>query len=122
VALARDRHQHRSWRSARTTTPVWQQTVQAFAGVCSAPLIDISDISGNVLWEIEEVTHRFGPRCLFVGRRDRVAWLADPPSGLSTDEEGLLQLLDGHEVLAYMTDQPGVRRFARSLRAKLRDQ
>lgn len=73
-----------------------------------------------MLWEIEELTRRFGSRSLFVGRHDRVAWLADSSAANPrSDEERLLRLLDGHEVLAYTTDQPGVRRFARSLRAKL---
>ena len=33
--------------------------------------------------------------------------------------ERLLRLLDGREVLAYMTNRRGMRRFARALRAKL---
>lgn len=104
----------------RVANPVWRQTVRGFAGVCSAPLIDLSDVSENVLWEIEELTHRFGHRCLLVGRHDRVAWLADPPAvRAGSTEERLLQLLDGHEVLAYTTDWRGIRRFARSLRARL---
>jgi len=103
----------------RVATPVWRQTVSRFAEVCSAPLIDLSDVSENVFWEIEELTRRFGPRCLLVGRHDRVAWLADPPPGLGSDQERLLRLIEGHEVLAYTTDRRGIRRFARSLRAKL---
>jgi len=106
----------------KVATPVWRQTVTGFAAVCSTPLIDLSDVSENVLWEIEEMTRRFGPRCLFVGRHDRVAWLADPPTaGLGPSETRLLRLLDGHQVLAYTTDWRGRRRFARSLRAKLLD-
>ena len=103
----------------RVANPVWRQTVEGFAAVCSAPLIDLSDVSENVFWEIEELTRRFGPRCLLVGRHDRVAWLADPPLGLGSDEQRLLRLIEGHEVLAYTTDRRGIRRFARSLRAKL---
>jgi hypothetical protein len=104
----------------RVATPVWQETVRGFAEVSSAPLIDLSDVSENVLWEIEELTRRFGPRCLLVGRHDRVAQLADPVSPApGSPEERLLRLLDGHEVLAYTTDRRGMRRFARSLRARL---
>ena len=103
----------------RVATPVWQQTVKGFAAVCSTSLIDLSDVSEHVLWEIEEMTRKFGPRCLFVGRYDRVAWLADPPARLGSDEQRLLRLVDGHEVLAYTTDRRGIRRFARSLRANL---
>ena len=104
----------------RVATRVWRQTVEGFAAVCSAPLIDLSDVSENVLWEIEEMTRRFGPRCLFVGRHDLVLWLADSPTaGLGSKEKRLLRLLDGDEVLAYTTDWRGMRRFARSLRSKL---
>ena len=98
---------------------VWQQTVEGFAAVCSALLIDLSDVSENVLWEVEAMTRSFGRRCLFVGQHDRVAWLADPPPGLGAAEERLLRLVDGHQVLAYTTDRTGTRRFARSLRASL---
>lgn len=104
----------------RVATPVWRQTVEGFAAVCSAPLIDLSDVSENVLWEIEEMIRRFGPRCLLVGRHDLVAWLADSPAaGLEPKDERLVRLLDGYEVLAYTTDWRGIRRFARSLRSKL---
>ena len=104
----------------RVSTPVWRQTVEGFAAACSAPLIDLSDVSQNVLWEIEEMIRRFGPRCLFVGRHDLVVWLADSLAvGLGPKEKRLLRLLDGYEVLAYTTDWRGVRRFARSLRSKL---
>ncbi len=51
-------------------------------GLCSGllyVLIDLSDVSENVLWEIEEMTRGFGQKCVFVGRHDLVAWLADPP-------------------------------------------
>ena len=62
----------------------------------------------------------FGERCLLVGRHDQVGWLADPPAARpGSDEERLLRLLDGHEVLAYTTDRRGMRRFARALRARL---
>jgi hypothetical protein len=91
-----------------------------FAAVSSAPLLDLSDVSENVLWEIEELTRMFGARCLLVGRHDRVARFAaaETPQAGSLDER-LLRLLDGHEVLAYTTDRRGMRRFARALRARL---
>ena len=106
----------------RVATPVWQETVSGLAQVSSVPLIDLSDPTENVLWELEELTHRFGPRCLIVGQHDRVARLADT-SGVA-DEPGSLDnrlraLLDGHEILAYTTDRRGLRRFSRALRGRL---
>ena len=76
----------------------------------------------NLLWEIQSLTDRPGSRCVFVGQSNRVAGLtgsptnAQPPGSLA---ERLLNLLEGREVLAYVTGRRGLRRFARALRARL---
>jgi hypothetical protein len=101
---------------------VWRQTVRRLASAGSLTIIDVSEPTENLLWEIQELTERSGPRCVFVGQSDRVSGLTvssgnAPPSG--TLNERLLSLLDGREVLAYMTNRRGMRRFARALRTKL---
>ena len=105
----------------RVATPVWQETVSRLADVSAVSLIDLSDPTENVLWELEELTRRFGPRCLIVGQRERVARFADPAETAAPGslDERLRALLDGQEVLAYTTDRRGMRRFARALRGKL---
>jgi hypothetical protein len=95
---------------------VWQLAVGGLAAVSAVPLIDVSEPSENVLWEIEQMTHRFGPRCVFVGDYDRVSKLTSPAAAksmLARQQE----LLHGHRVLAYTNDERGVDAFARALLA-----
>jgi hypothetical protein len=92
------------------------------ASLSSLPLIDISEPTENVLWELEELTRHFGDKCILIGHYDQVAALTPFPSGdlsVSPIQRRLADLLDGREVLAYTTDQRGLKRFARSLRGLL---
>jgi hypothetical protein len=105
----------------KVDSSVWKQTVSSLASLTSVPLIDVSEPTENLLWEIQELTGQFGARCVFVGHYDRVRRLAadaeEAPS-LEGLNDRLSILLDGQEVLAYTTDRQGMRRFARALRAK----
>jgi hypothetical protein len=89
----------------------------------SVALIDISEPSANLLWEVEELTLRTKTPCVFIGEHDRVAPLGD--DGVRSNAElsfpQLALLLGEHEVLAYTTDRAGQRRFARALRGKLQE-
>ena len=106
----------------RVASEVWRQTVMRLSSAGSLTIIDVSEPTENLLWEIQELTERSGPRCVFVGQSDRVARLTassdDVPPPRPIDER-LLRLLDGREVLAYITNRRGMRRFARALRARL---
>ena len=106
----------------RVASEVWQQMVMRLASAGSLTIIDVSEPTENLLWEIQALTEQFGPRCVFVGKSDRVAALTGssetvPPRGPIV--ERLQRLLDGREVLAYMTNRRGMRRFARALRSRL---
>ncbi len=106
----------------KVASSVWQLTVLSLASVTWVPLIDVSEPTENLLWEIQELSGQFGSRWVLVGHYDRVRQLAAdakeaPSPGAFIDR--LLILLDGQEVLAYTTDQPGIKRFARALQAKL---
>ena len=106
----------------RVESHVWQHAVSELASFSSLPLIDISEPTENVLWELEALTKRFGDKCVLVGHYDRVAALAALPPGersAPTVQRRLADLLHGREVLAYTTDRPGLKRFARSLRGML---
>lgn len=106
----------------RVSSPVWQATVSRLASVAAVPLIDVSVPTENLLWELEELTGRFGSRCLVVGEHDRVVQLVRTSASSARTaavDARLLSLIDGSEVLAYTTDRRGMRRFARALRAKL---
>lgn len=99
----------------------WKRTVQQLASVSSASLIDVSEPTENLLWEIHELTG-LRSRCVLVGQYDRVRYLAGgaEEAWLAGALNGRLSiLLDGQEVLAYTTDRHGMRRFARALRAEL---
>jgi len=106
----------------RVASPVWQEAVTELASVSSLPLIDISEPTANVLWELETLTTRFGDRCVVIGNHEQVAALAGLPSdapGSTAVERRLARLLDGREVLVYTTDRHGLKRFARALRGLL---
>ena len=106
----------------RVASPVWQRAVTELAAVSSLPLIDVSEPTENVLWEIEELIRRFGARCVFVGEHDRVSALAALAGGGGVQgsvEQRIARLLEGREILAYTTDARGLKRFARALRGLL---
>jgi len=84
-------------------------------------VVDVSEPTENVLWEIQNMLPQFGPRCVLIGHYDAVCRLAtsDPPAPRGVTAGHLASLLDGREVLAYTNDEQGMRRFARALRANL---
>jgi hypothetical protein len=102
----------------RVDSSVWQQTVNGVASVADVPLIDISEPTENVLWEIEQLNARFGPRCVFVGEYPRVVHLGTP-APTDPGAQQVQRLLDGRTILAYTTDDAGTRRFTRALLATL---
>ena len=104
----------------RVATAVWQEAVRELAAVATLPLIDISEPTDNVVWEIVELLQRFGHDCIFIGQHERVRQLATAPARAPAPADAKLrELLAGREVLAYTTDDPGLRRFARALRGTL---
>jgi hypothetical protein len=82
-------------------------------------LIDISEPTENVLWELEELIARHDGKYVFIGHYTRALALASSDPGLTSVERRLAALLAGQEVLAYTTDRQGLKRFARALRDKL---
>jgi hypothetical protein len=106
----------------RVASHVWQHAVTELAALSSLPLIDISEPTENVLWEFEELTKRFGDKCVIIGQHDRVAafaTLSDRERGSTSVEGRLADLLKGREVLAYSVDSRGLKRFAKALRGML---
>ena len=105
----------------RVDSSIWHETVSRFARKASVALIDISEPSPHLLWEVEELTLRTKTPCVFIGEYARVAPLADDDvrSNAELSFPQLALLLGEHEVLAYTTDGAGQRRFARALRGKL---
>jgi hypothetical protein len=96
---------------------VWQQTVSELADVCAVPLIDISEPTESLMWEIEELTRRFGDRCVFIGAYDRLQELIDHDG--DDRMRRLSTLLDGRRVVAYTPEGRNTRRFVRALSSTL---
>ena len=71
------------------SSAIWQETVTGIAELCAIPLIDISEPTENVLWEVEELVRRFGDRCVFIGAYEQTAGAHDtragPPDGAALD-------------------------------------
>ena len=102
----------------RVATPQWQRVVRSLAARAAVILIDVSEPTENLLWEIETLRREVPAPWVLVGRRDRLETLvrgADGQVGRS-----LARHLDGHEALAYQEeDRRSMKRFARALRNRL---
>jgi F0F1-type ATP synthase assembly protein I len=98
----------------RCAHDVWQAVVRRFADLTDVTLIDVSDVSTGLLWELTELGPELSASWVLVGRRDRLdALLVDPsPNALQ-----LRTLLDGQTVLAYRLE--GTKRFEEALKARL---
>jgi len=102
----------------RVASSVWRQTVSRFAAVSSVVLIDVSEPTENLVWEIEELTVRSQARCVFICQKDRAEQIVATSPERPLDGY-VARLLELDEILAYTTDWRGRRRFARALRGKL---
>jgi hypothetical protein len=87
----------------------------------SLALVDVSEPTDNLAWEIEELRGRLGTRCVFIARHDRALPLAAAGTAVprAPMERRVAYLLEGESILAYTSDRRGMRRFARALREKL---
>lgn len=105
----------------RVASSVWRQTVSRFALVSSVALIDVSDPTENLVWEIEELTKRSRTKCVFICQRERAEQVVAGSLEGPYDNQ-VARLLELEEILAYTTDRRGRRRFARALRGTLMSQ
>jgi hypothetical protein len=67
------------------------------ASVSSVALIDVSEPTENLIWEIEELTRRSQTKCVFICRHDRALQIAAAsasvsPSSLDDDMGRLLEM------------------------------
>jgi hypothetical protein len=107
----------------RVATESWRSTVSALAGVTSASVIDVSDPTENLMWEMWELERKCPGRWIMIGEHARVArWISDAaaPEPGSLDAR-FSRMLDARDVLVYTVDRRGMRRFARALYGKLLD-
>jgi hypothetical protein len=95
---------------------VWQPTVTTVADIASIVLIDVSEPTENLLWEIAQVERDPETACVLVGNAERVRRLQTSTQPL---DRQLVAVLDGRTILAYESTEPGLRRFGSALRATL---
>jgi hypothetical protein len=95
---------------------LWKKAVSGFALHADAPLIDVSQPTESLVWEIVDMLDRFGGRCVFVGEAGRLAAMR---AASTTEYATLSELLSESCVLAYDTSRRGIRRFTRALHATL---
>lgn len=99
---------------------IWRDAVRALAAVVPVVLIDVSEPTENLLWEVETLRQEPSARWVLIGDQDRVAALAaEGPEGPVSQR--LATLLHGELVLAYRSGRRPMRRFACTLRAHLDD-
>lgn len=102
----------------RVATPVWQRVVRELAEAATVALVDVSEPTENLLWEVETLERDASAARVLVGRRDRLEELA--AGGEGETGRRLARLLDGQRALAYAgEDRRSLRRFAKALRGRL---
>lgn len=98
---------------------VWQETVTALARISSVVVIDVSQVTQNLLWEVEEMSRLHDSRLVLIGERDHLRQIVESESiGAAEGDQQLARLrslLDGRHVLSYTDDLLGRWRFQRAL-------
>lgn len=100
----------------RAADPVWQCAVRALANHVDAVIIDISDPTENLLWEIRELHRGHNVNWVFVCAADSP--VVTPPTA-DGRMKTLHSLISDEQVIVYAPGEPQDRRFARSLRNQL---
>jgi len=96
----------------------WRQSVSAFGEVAAATVVDVSEPSENVLWEVDRL-RAARSRLVPVGHVPELEALLDPDASDGGWARRLEEHLAGQEVLGYTLTWWGRRRFARALRRSL---
>jgi hypothetical protein len=99
---------------------IWKQVVKRIALQAYTVVIDISQPTDNLLWEIEVMKSRFKSRWILVGESGHLSNMnSTNTKQLSKIDQQLLKHLDRECVLAYRKGKPGMKLFAQALQRKL---
>lgn len=106
----------------RVANTIWKDVVHRLARSSSAIVIDVSQPTENLLWEVESLRPGYRSRWVLIGEEDSVRQLSHPgesdPGSLA---QRLAAFLDGESILAYESEERGdIKRFVRLLRRRLR--
>ena len=93
---------------------VWQAVVRRFADLTDVALIDVSEASAGLLWELTDLGPALSTTWVLFGRHDRLESLL---TDSAPDAVRLRTLLDGQSVLAYRLGE--TERFPDLLQARL---
>jgi hypothetical protein len=106
----------------RVSSSIWQYAVRRLAAQSAAIIIDVSEPTSNLFWEIDELNDKYDARFVVVGEYSRVEMIRRREEIRTGDEltATLSRLLDGKKVIAYQTHKRGgMRRFSWALRNRL---
>lgn len=97
---------------------IWRRVVHELAEEASVALVDVSDPTEHLLWEITLLRSEVNAHLLAVGRRDRVEALLEAADGTAAR---VRDALSGEDILVYEAggSERGARRFARHLASAL---
>jgi hypothetical protein len=99
-------------------TGFWQKAISGLLDIVDVVIVDVSQPTDALLWEINSLKSRLNRRVILVGQLDLVAPLAVANAATQPTASGLLaRMLDGETILAYRPTDTG--RFIRALRARL---
>lgn len=106
---------------AKVTDSFWQQCVSNVAKQFGIAVIDISEPTLNLQWEIEYL-RKAEVRCVFIAEKSRLqSWIAESQDPTTTAREGITNLVGEDSVLLYQGDQKlGGAAFRRALQLLLR--
>ncbi len=106
----------------RVAHDIWQETVTRLATVTAVSIIDVSEVTENLAWELSELERLFGDHYVIIGEYGQVLRWEQPPlevPAANSLEFRLREWFEGREIVAYTADAAGRRRFARTLRSVL---
>jgi hypothetical protein len=103
----------------RVASAIWQRAVYELAGRASIVIVDVSQPSENLVWEIESLRPSSRPRWIFIAHRPRLAALTGSYQPAGSPAARVLAAIDGCDVIAYDTDHASARRFTRALAGAL---
>jgi len=100
----------------RVVAPIWPQVVRRFASVSSLVITDISELSDNLLWEIETLKPASHKQWIFVAHRRPT----EDPRSDSDLYDRLAHALVSEPVLLYGDSPEEMSRFATALATAIR--
>lgn len=101
----------------RVSAEVWQETVQRFISDSSVIVVDISEPTESLLWEISRLKPLLKTKCILLGHRTRLREMTAHPREI---DRAVCEIIDGHDVLVYSSHSAkSERRFAKALRNRL---